>query len=110
MARRTQVGPEGLDAEIAAALKALRRVAEDRSVLAHVDAETREALQRLAGEVARPAHEHRRSLRKALLRKGRDRTRARDGRLRGETGIRKLRSAPVFETPLPELPAPGTDA
>jgi NAD(P)-dependent dehydrogenase (short-subunit alcohol dehydrogenase family) len=96
-------------AEIAAALRVLARVAGDRGLLAQVDAATREALQRLAGEVARPGMEQRRKLRKALLRAERDARRSRDGRLRDATGIRRLRAAPEFETPLPELPAPGAD-
>ncbi len=111
MARGRRDRPDEVDgARIAAALEVLARVAEDRSVLASVDSATRAALQRLAGEVARPAHEHRRSLRKALLRKGREGRKAGDGGLRDATGIRKLRSSPVFRPPLPDLPAPGTDA
>lgn len=97
-------------AALAAALDVLARVAEDRGVLAAVDAATRERLQRLAGELARPDLEQRRKLRKALTREARDARKARDASLRKETGIQKLRRAPVFETPLPALPAPGTDA
>ncbi|HYG69721.1 MAG TPA: SDR family NAD(P)-dependent oxidoreductase, partial [Anaeromyxobacteraceae bacterium] len=101
---------ERLAAELAAALDVLARVAEDRGVLAAVDAATRERLQRLAGELARPDLEQRRKLRKALTREARDARKARDAELRRDTGIQKLRRAPVFETPLPALPAPGTDA
>jgi NAD(P)-dependent dehydrogenase (short-subunit alcohol dehydrogenase family) len=97
-------------AEIAAVVRVLARVAEDRGLLAQVDAATRELLQRLAGAVARPGTDQRRKLRKALLRAERDARRSRDERLRSETGIRRLRAAPVFETPLPALPAPGADA
>ncbi|HET8541533.1 MAG TPA: oxidoreductase [Anaeromyxobacter sp.] len=96
--------------EIAAAVRVLARIAADRGLLAQVDAATRELLQRLAGEVARPGVDQRRRLRKALLRAERGARRTRDERLRSETGIRKLRAAPVFETPLPPLPAPGADA
>ena len=101
---------ERLAAELAAALDVLARVAEDRGVLAAVDAATRERLQRLAGELARPDLEQRRKLRKALTREARDARKARDAELRRDTGIQKLRRAPVFATPLPALPAPGTDA
>jgi NAD(P)-dependent dehydrogenase (short-subunit alcohol dehydrogenase family) len=97
-------------AEVARALEVLARVAEDRGALAAVDAATRERLQRLAGEVARPDARQRRQLRKALARGERDARKERDGALRRSTGIRKLRDAPVFRAPLPELPAPGTDA
>jgi NAD(P)-dependent dehydrogenase (short-subunit alcohol dehydrogenase family) len=97
-------------AEIEVALKVLARVAGDRALLAEVDAETRVALQRLAGEVARPGAEQRRRLRKALLRGERRRGKARDRSLREGTGIQQLRRAPVFVAPLPPLPPPGTDA
>jgi NAD(P)-dependent dehydrogenase (short-subunit alcohol dehydrogenase family) len=97
-------------ADVARALEVLARVAEDRGALAAVDAATRERLQRLAGELARPDARQRRQLRKALARGERDARKARDGALRKSTGIRKLRDAPVFRAPLPELPPPGTDA
>jgi NAD(P)-dependent dehydrogenase (short-subunit alcohol dehydrogenase family) len=102
--------PEITAADLASAVAILARVAEDRGLLARVDAATREALQRVAGEVARPGVDQRRKLRKALLRAERDARRARDEQLRKGTGIQQLRQAPVFVTPLPELPPPGTDA
>jgi NAD(P)-dependent dehydrogenase (short-subunit alcohol dehydrogenase family) len=97
-------------ADVEQALSVLARVAEDRGALAGVDAAAREALQRLAGEIARPDGRQRKKLRKALRRDERRAQKARDGALRGDTGIRRLRDAPVFATPLPELPPPGTDA
>jgi NAD(P)-dependent dehydrogenase (short-subunit alcohol dehydrogenase family) len=104
-------GKEKLDAkDLAAALRLLERVAEDRTVLADVDAETRVALQRLAGEVARPDLRKRKKLQKALLRSEHAARSARDQALRKGAGIRKLRDAPVFATPLPPLPPPGADA
>jgi NAD(P)-dependent dehydrogenase (short-subunit alcohol dehydrogenase family) len=96
--------------EIAAAVALLARVAADRGVLAQVDAATREALQRLAGEVARPGADQRRRLRKALLKAERDARKTRDGALRSQTGIRRLRQAPVFQTPLPPGRADGPPA
>jgi len=111
MSRRSGNGAEGLDGEdLAAALRILARVAEDRTVLAGVDAETRVALQRLAGEVARPDLAKRKKLQKALLRREHAARKDRDEALRKDTGIRKLRAAPVFATPLPALPPPGSDA
>jgi NAD(P)-dependent dehydrogenase (short-subunit alcohol dehydrogenase family) len=108
MSRRHGRGKERLDgAELAAAMRILARVAEDRTVLADVDAETRVALQRLAGEVARPELRKRKKLQKALLRNEHAARSARDQALRKDTGIRKLREAPVFRTP---LPPPGADA
>src|SRR5690242_3689124 len=69
MARREDDGGGGLDAEdLAAALRVLRRVAEDRAVLAGLEADTRILLQRLAGEVARPDLKARKKLQRALLR------------------------------------------
>jgi NAD(P)-dependent dehydrogenase (short-subunit alcohol dehydrogenase family) len=96
--------------EIAAALRVLARVAEDRTVLTAVDEETRRTLQQLAGEIARPDLKARKKLQKALLRKEHRDRRAADGALRRDTGIQRLRAAPVFATPLPALPTPGTDA
>jgi NAD(P)-dependent dehydrogenase (short-subunit alcohol dehydrogenase family) len=96
--------------EVAAALKVLERVARDRGALAAVDQEAREALQRLAGEVARPDPEQRRRLRKALLRRAHGARKEADERRRDATGIRQLRKAPVFLTSLPPMPPPGTDA
>jgi NAD(P)-dependent dehydrogenase (short-subunit alcohol dehydrogenase family) len=102
-------GPIGA-AELAAALRVLARVAADRTALAGVDEEARRTLQRLAGEVARPDLKARKKLQKALLRKEHVERRARDEALRRGTGIQRLRTAPVFATPLPPLPKPGTDA
>jgi hypothetical protein len=96
--------------EVAIALRVLARAAEDRGVLAVVDAETRAALQKLAGEVGRPDVQQRRKLRKALGRAERDERKVADVALRQQTGIQQLRQAPVFVTPLPVLPRPGTDA
>ena len=96
--------------DLAVALKVLARVAEDRTLLAGVDAETRTMLQKLAGEVARPDLKQRKKLQRAILRRERDARRARDEALRKGTGIQQLREAPVFLTPIPELPPAGTDA
>ena len=96
--------------DVATALKVLARVAADRTLLAEVDAGTRTTLQRLAGEVARPDLKQRKKLQRALLRSERRARRARDEALRKGTGIQQLREAPVFVTPLPQLPPAGTDA
>jgi NAD(P)-dependent dehydrogenase (short-subunit alcohol dehydrogenase family) len=108
-------GQEGAPApvgseELSRAIEVLARVAADPGALALVDAGARERLQRIAGEIARPDARQRRQLRKALARGERESRKARDGALRKETGIRKLRDAPVFRPPLPALPPPGTDA
>jgi len=96
-------------AEIEIALKVLSEVARDRAVLTALDAEARAALQRLAGEVARPDLKSRKKLQKALLRQEKQERKAHDAALRGATGIHALRRAPVFRTPLPPA-APPLDA
>ena len=125
--RALRVGPRGVEPDsmsergederaeltnddVATALKVLARVAADRTLLAEVDAGTRTTLQRLAGEVARPDLKQRKKLQRALLRNERLARRARDEALRKGTGIQQLRDAPVFATPLPQLPPAGTDA
>jgi NAD(P)-dependent dehydrogenase (short-subunit alcohol dehydrogenase family) len=101
----------GLDpADVEIALRVLSEVARDRTVLASLDPEVRVALQRLAGEVARPDLKERKKLQKALLRQEQAGKKSRDAALRGATGIQELRRAAVFATPLPALPSPGGDA
>lgn len=112
MSRRDGEGEGGqeLDGEeLAAALRVLARVAEDRTALAGVDAATRVELQRLAGEVARPELRERKRLQKALLRREHAARKAGDRALRRGTGIQKLRAAAAFATPPPALP-PWTGA
>ncbi|MFO0583766.1 MAG: SDR family NAD(P)-dependent oxidoreductase [Anaeromyxobacter sp.] len=97
--------------DIATALEVLERVASDRGLLASVDRETRERLQKLAGSVGRPDVIQRRRLRKALGKAERDARRETNRGLRRGTGIRKLRDDPVFRTPLPPGPeAAGAEA
>jgi NAD(P)-dependent dehydrogenase (short-subunit alcohol dehydrogenase family) len=107
---RGDAGPELDEADVAVALRVLSRVAEDRAVLAAVDAATRTALQRLAGEVARPDLKGRKKLQRALLKREREARKLRDEGLRRATGIQQLRRAPVFVTPFPALPQAGSDA
>ncbi|MGB8931715.1 MAG: SDR family oxidoreductase, partial [Anaeromyxobacteraceae bacterium] len=97
-------------AEIEAAARVLGAVASDRSLLAKVDAATRSALQRSAGELARPDLKARKRLQKTLLRNSQLARKEEDEALRRSSGIRRLREEPVFRTPLPPMPARGTDA
>lgn len=92
------------------ALRVLAAVAEDRAVLAGVDREAREQLQRLAGEVARPDLKQRKKLQKALARAERDGKRAHDEGLRRSSGIQQLRAQPVFQAPPPPALAASGDA
>ncbi|MBI1945147.1 MAG: SDR family oxidoreductase [Deltaproteobacteria bacterium] len=91
--------------ELEIALRVLGAVAEDRGVLATTDRATRERLQRLAGEVARPDLKQRKKLQKALAREERRASRAHDEELRQGTGIKRLRAQPVFQAPPPLLDA-----
>jgi NAD(P)-dependent dehydrogenase (short-subunit alcohol dehydrogenase family) len=111
MPARPKIKPADIDpADVAFAVEVLGRVAADWSLLAQVDPETRAALQRLAGLMARPEHRQRKGLAKALRKKQALEKKARDEQLRKDTGIRQLRDAPVFRTPKPALPIAGTDA
>jgi len=87
------------DADLQIALRVLAAIAADRGALAAALPETREALQKLAGEVAGPDAVQRRRLRKALARRQREDKRGRDVATRRATGIQRLRAQPVFVTP-----------
>ena len=87
--------------QLASALAVLDAVVADRSVLANVDAATRERLQRLCGEIARPDLKQRKRLQKELLRRTHDNKRSQDEQLRQSTEIRQLRAKPVYATPPP---------
>jgi NAD(P)-dependent dehydrogenase (short-subunit alcohol dehydrogenase family) len=98
------------DAALARTVRVLQQIAADRSVLANVDAETRIALQRLCGEVARPDLKQRKKLHKALLRAEHLDKKAHDDEARRRTTIRQLRAEPVFVTPkAPDLALPPHD-
>ena len=87
------------DDELQTALRVLAAIAADRGALASAATDTRQALQKLAGEVAGPDSAQRRRLRKALARRQREDKFARDDAARRATGIQRLRALPVFETP-----------
>jgi NAD(P)-dependent dehydrogenase (short-subunit alcohol dehydrogenase family)/predicted RNA-binding Zn-ribbon protein involved in translation (DUF1610 family) len=97
-------------AEIEAAARVLAAVVEDRSLLAAVDAAPRAALQRHAGEIARPDLKARKRLQKTMLRNSQLARKEGDEALRRSSGIRRLREEPVYRPPLPPMPARGTDA
>ena len=85
--------------ELDTALKVLAAIAENRGSLAATPRETRETLQKLAGEVAGPDIKQRKRLRKELARTERSEKQARDQDARAATGIQQLRAQPVFVTP-----------
>lgn len=103
------------DVEIEAAIKVLEAIAADRGALACV--EPRDARLRLleaAGRVSQPSRADQRRLAKSFRRKEAGETKASDEALLDATGIRSLRRAPVFATPvanaLPPLAEPAEDA
>ena len=102
--------PAPSPADIEAATRVLAAVAGDRALLATVGEATRSALQRFAGEVARPDLKARKRLQKTLLRQAQLARKHGDEALRRGSGIRRLREEPVFRTPFPSLPPRGTDA
>ena len=102
--------PAPSPADIEAATRVLAAVAGDRALLATVGEATRSALQRFAGEVARPDLKARKRLQKTLLRNAQLARKQGDEALRRESGIRRLREEAVFRTPFPPLPPRGTDA
>jgi NAD(P)-dependent dehydrogenase (short-subunit alcohol dehydrogenase family) len=85
--------------ELAEALRVLDKIVHDRGLLAAHPDEARAQLMKLAGEIARPDTEARRSFVRARRRLRRDERRARDEARRQETGIRAKRAEPVFVTP-----------
>ncbi len=109
-ASTSPVEPAPSPAEIEAAVRTLAAVAGDRALLATVAEATRSALQRFAGEIARPDLKGRKRLQKTLLRQAQQARKEGDAALRRSSGIRRLREEPVFRTPFPPLPARGTDA
>jgi NAD(P)-dependent dehydrogenase (short-subunit alcohol dehydrogenase family) len=102
--------PPPTPAEIQAAARVLTAVVGDRALLATVDADTRQELQRSAGELARPDLKARKRLQKTLLRKAQLERKEGDEALRRSSGIRRLREEPVYRPPLPPMPERGTDA
>jgi NAD(P)-dependent dehydrogenase (short-subunit alcohol dehydrogenase family) len=110
LASSALAAPPPSSAEIEAAARVLAAVVEDRGLLATVDVAIREALQRSAGELARPDLKARKRLQKTMLRSAQLARKEGDEALRRSSGIRRLRAEPVFRVPFPPMPARGTDA
>jgi NAD(P)-dependent dehydrogenase (short-subunit alcohol dehydrogenase family) len=101
--------------DVRRAAELLACVAEDRSLLAEVPLELRQALLIAAGRVSRPESYQEKRLVRAMRRKRRQDDEARDREARNSTGIRLAREAPVFVAPaqvgaLPAGDAPGAVA
>ena len=89
-----------------AAAEVLEAIADDRALLAAIGEEERQRLLRAAGRVSRPDAVERRQLVKATKRERKAARLERAESVLAETGIRKLRRAPVFTTPGPSAPPP----
>ncbi|MFO0692531.1 MAG: SDR family NAD(P)-dependent oxidoreductase [Polyangiales bacterium] len=87
--------------DVDAVLAYLEAVVEDRGLLADLDEATRQRFLMAAGRVSRPDRAAMRDLAKAFRKKEKEERKRHDAELLGETGIRRLRSLPVFETPPP---------
>jgi len=100
--------------EVRRATEILQAVALDRSLLAEIPLEMRQALLIAAGRASRPESYQEKRLVKALRRGRRRREEDEDRKARAATGIRVAREAPVFVPPSPALPgappkAPGRE-
>jgi len=94
-----QLTNETLIDRLRAAADVLESVASNRELLAGVPAEDRERLVRVAGEVYMPDPIVRRHRLKMIKRARRDARRQREEATLSDTGIRRLRRQPVYNTP-----------
>ena len=77
----------------------LEAIAEDRTLLLDLPEEDRTRLMKVAGEIYCPDVKQRRRLLKAKIKARKKEKISRDQEILNETGIRTLRSKPVFTTP-----------
>jgi NAD(P)-dependent dehydrogenase (short-subunit alcohol dehydrogenase family) len=106
------------ESDVAACLRVLEAIGEDRAALAAIERPARERLLRAAGRVASPVEKDERRLRRAFRRLEASGRREADAALLDATGIRAGRRASVFLTPpaealaieAPREEAPGRDA
>jgi NAD(P)-dependent dehydrogenase (short-subunit alcohol dehydrogenase family) len=94
-----QVITETLVERLRAAADVLESISKNRELLAGVPAEDRERFLRLAGEVYMPDPAVRRHLLKTTKRDRRAQSRQREEAVLSDTGIRKLRRQPIYNTP-----------
>ncbi|HEX8432915.1 MAG TPA: SDR family NAD(P)-dependent oxidoreductase, partial [Longimicrobium sp.] len=90
---------------VRAAAELLESIADDRGLLAALDADERQRLLQAAGQVSRPDAIDRRRLLKATKRERKANRVNRVESVLGETGIRRLRREAVFTTPSLFAPA-----
>jgi len=77
----------------------LEAIAKDRALLARLTISSRERLLKAAGQVSRPDAPARRRFLKAQQRRRKEERLERDESLLAKSGIRELRSRPIFTTP-----------
>ena len=92
-------GPAPLEAGLADATALIEAIVDDRGLLSGVPDALRERFLIAAGQVSRPDKRAKRALTKARRRDARRALKAADQHLLDQTGIRKLRESPIFETP-----------
>ncbi len=93
------VGTVPLAQRLRSAAELLEEIVADRALLAEIPADDRNRLLQAAGMVSRPDVIDRRRLLKASKRKRKAERVKREESVLGETGIRRLRRAPVFTSP-----------
>ncbi|MDP3275298.1 MAG: SDR family oxidoreductase [Deltaproteobacteria bacterium] len=98
------------DFDIDALLRSLEALADNHALLGSLSESHRRRLLIASGRISRPSRDEARSLRRTLAKNERDETRTQQDTLLANTGIRKLRDAPVFVTPFPnEIAATAQD-
>jgi NAD(P)-dependent dehydrogenase (short-subunit alcohol dehydrogenase family) len=94
-----EVAQNALARRIAEATEVLEQIVADRALLADIPVEERNRFLAAAGQVSRPDVIDRRRLLKVSKRKRKAERVRREESVLAETGIRRLRRAPVFTTP-----------
>jgi hypothetical protein len=93
-----------LDARVAAAADLLESIVADRGLLATIEEDQRERLLIAAGRVSRPTSPERRRLARERRKLAKRQVRAQTEALLDQTGIRKMRDNPIFQTPRRRAP------
>src|SRR5687768_3550180 len=94
-----EVAASTLSVRLRAATALLEEIVADRALLAEIAVEDRNRFLQAAGRVSRPDVIDRRRLLKVSKRKRKAERVQREESVLAETGIRRLRRAPVFTTP-----------
>jgi NAD(P)-dependent dehydrogenase (short-subunit alcohol dehydrogenase family) len=95
-------------ARIEAAADVLEAIEANRGLLAPIDEPLRVRLLRAAGQIARPDRGARKALAREKLRASHRAARDADEALLAQTGIRRMREVPIFQTPLRLAHGPAT--